>query len=255
MPPKQGQIFTIHMMRIIFYLISVSIIFLFFSSCSKGDIVKEPQFGSVLLKNMTIDNINVLQDEKTFTLTSGENLNFNTVSGRRRFQFYVADTLQADTVLAINAFAKHDYVLFRANSKSALHIYDTSLNGLATTAFPDSGTIKISFANLSSSLPDKVNVYVTTKTFIGNVQKEIQVGEFLLINSIFSGFKTITLGTGVSLRPQTQYTLTVKDPVDNHVLASSVITFPSNPTNGALVNTVYLLYLDGNNNVNILMSK
>jgi len=242
-------------MRINFYPILISVVFFCFSSCSKGDIVQEPHFGAVSVKNLTSEKINVLQGDKTSVLASGEVFNLNLVSGQQRFRFYVADTLQKDTALAVEPFVSQDYVLFKPGTSSSLKIYDTSLHGLATTALPDSGKVKISFGNFSTSLPGRVNIFLTTKTYAGNVQRDVQVGEFLDVKNTFSEFKIVPLGTGSSSRPQTLYSVTVMDPTDNHILATSTINFPNIQATGALVNSVFLLYLNANNDVNILMSK
>lgn len=217
--------------------------------------MQEPHFGAVSVKNLTSEKINVLQDDKSWELSSGTDFNLNLISGKQRFRFYVADTLQKDTILTVEPFLSHAYVLFKPSARFSLNIYDTSLNGLSTTTLPDSGKVKLSFGNFSSSLPGKVNIYLTTKTSVGNVQKDIQVGEFLDVKSAFSDFKTIILGTGPSSRPQTLYTVTVKDPIDNHIVATSIINFPNIQATGALVNSVFLLYLNANNDATILMSK
>lgn len=217
--------------------------------------MEEPKFGTISLKNRTTENVTVLQDEKKATLTSDEDFNFSVASGQRRFRFYLADILQKDTILTVEPFASHNYVLFKPNTRVDLQIYDSSLNGFSTLALPDSGKVKLSFANFSSSLPGKVNVYLTTKTYIGNVQKDIQIGEFLQVQNTFSEFKTILIGTGAGSKPQTLYSITIKDPVDHNIIGVATISFPNSAVTGALLSSVYLLYLDANNNINILMSK
>jgi hypothetical protein len=242
-------------MRIYFYLILIGVVLYSFSSCSKGEIVQEPRFGTVSVNNVTTESLYVVQDGQTATLAPGADFNFRLVSGQKRFRFYVGDTLQKDTMLTVEPFVSHAYVLFKPSAQFGLKILDTSLNGLDTTTLPDSGKVKLSFGNFSSSAPSKVDIYLTTKTYIANVQRDIQVGEFLEVKNAFSDFKTITLGTGSSSRPQTLYSVTVKDPIDHHIVATSTINFPNIQTTGALVHRVFLLYLDANNDVNILMSK
>lgn len=244
-------------MRIIFYLASSVLILFSLSSCSKGEIIKDPQFGSISITDRTTADIHVIQGNDSKFPLSGKNgsadANVNLVSGKNRFRFYEADLLLLDTSLFVEAFASHPYFMFRPNLNSALKIVDHQLNNFDKEQQPEAGFIKISLANFSKSLPDKVNIYVYTTTYIPYAFQQIQIGAFLNTSGSFSAFKKLILGKDQLSKSVDGFTLTIKDPANNTVLATSAFTLP------VAANGVYLLYLSDDiksaPTATILMSK
>ncbi|KIO77134.1 hypothetical protein TH53_10845 [Pedobacter lusitanus] len=244
-------------MRIIFYLILFTSIIFSLSSCSKGEVIKDPRFGSVSITDRTNANISVIQgDNYKFPLSgkgSDADQNISLVSGQNRFRFYEEDVLLLDTSISVEAFVLHPYFMFMSNANSVLRIVDAKLNNFDKEEKPDAGFIKISLANFSKFLPDKINVYVSTTTYIPYLNQPIQIGEFLNASGSFSGFKRLLLGKDQASRPVKDFLLTIKDRADQTVLATSTFTLPVETKN------VYLLYLSGDNlsslKVTTLMSK
>lgn len=240
-------------MRIKFYFIFSFLFLLIFSACSKGDVVKEPQFGMVTIKNLAPGNISAVQGENQTIPLNG--FSFNVLAGKSRFRFYESNALLLDTTLLIEPYLPNPYVLFRPALNFGLKIYDPGFHGLDKELLPDSGVVKMSFANFSSSLPGKVNIYLTAMNYTSNVPKEIQVGEFLNVNSSFSAFSKVTLAINQASQPQDIFSVLVKDPVDGKLLATTSFTLPTNVDTRLLQNSIYLLYLNPGNAVATLMSR
>lgn len=239
-------------MRINFYLILIPLLFSVLCSCTKGDLVKDPQFGTVSISNFALGNINVIQGKDQSFPADGTKK--GVIAGQSQFRFYESDKLLLDTALSVEPFVEHAYIMFRPTTNTDLKIYDSSLNGLNKEPLPDSGAVKISLANFSATLPNKVNIYLTTTTYILNNPQEIRVAEFINVDRSFSGFKKIVLGKDLSSLPQKTFSMSVKDPVDNKLLETLTIILPGSST-GALLKSVYLLYIDANSSPTILMSK
>lgn len=238
-------------MRIIIYLISIFLILFGVSSCSKGELISDPLFGYLSFSNFA-GSISVIEGADKKLGPDAKNVSM--VSGENRFRFYNADELQLDTLLKINPLTNNQYFIFKPNSNSSFRVLDLSFNGFDKQVLPDSGMVKISVANFSAILPDKVNIYLTTTTYSSNVLEQIQVGEFLNTNGSFSAFQTIRFGKNQLSRPQNLFVLTIKDPKDNKLLNTIPLTLPAIPT-GKLVSSVYVLYINADNNATILMSK
>ncbi|SDZ83208.1 hypothetical protein [Pedobacter hartonius] len=246
-------------MRKFFYLISLFIFSILFS-CSKGEPVQDPQFGDVSLVNSSSENIFIIQGDHTKLVNRGDNFALSIPSGKSRFKFYLKDTLTLDTVLPVKPYTGNIYTLFKPSANTDLRIIDDSLNGLNKEVIPDSGFLKISLANFSKSLPDKINIDIATTTYIPFSYRAIQVAENISVSSSFSPFKTIIIGVNqsTSLKVVNVFTLTVKDPINNSVLATIPLTIPSNissATAGKLIGSVFLIYINENGTASILMSK
>lgn len=244
-------------MRKIFYLISL-FIFSFLFSCSKGGPVQDPQFGNVLLLNSLSENIGIIQGDYTKLVTSGDSLVLNIPSGKSRFKFYLKDTLSLDTLLSVEPYVNNKRTLFKPSVNTDLRIIDNSLNGFNREVAPDSGFLKISLANFSKSLPDKINIDISTTTYTPFSLKPIQVAENINVSSSFSVFKTIKFGINQVSVPVTLFTLTVKDPSSNLILASIPLIIPLGQSSGTttrLVGSIFLLYINEDNVTSILMSK
>lgn len=243
-------------MRIIFYLISFILLSSCFSSCSKGSLVKDPQFGKISFVSSSPGQIDsIAGDNNKFKVNAGA---VSIVSGKSRFRFYLGKALLHDTLLSVEPFTTHIYTLFKPYSDSDLKIFDSSLNGLNKEIIPDSGLVKFSIANLSATLPAKVNVYISTTTYTPFSEKPIQVGEFLNVSSSFSEFHTIMVGVNQSSKAINKFTLTIKDAGNNSLLATAPLVLPVSATAGSIGNltaAIYLLYLGNSGTVNILMSK
>jgi hypothetical protein len=241
-------------MRIILYLTLAVLIFFSVFSCSKGSIVKDPQFGSMSLTNLTTGSLTAVEGEDNKVAVIGK-INLNLVSGKKRFRFYQNDTLMLDTNLSVEPYITHSYVAFRPYENIDLKVMDATLNGLDKEAMPDSGTVKISFANFSESLPNKVDIYLTTNTYTPNSLKEIQVGEFLNVSQSFSVFRNVALGKNVSGQPVSVFTVTIKDPISHSSLITNNLTLPITTTIDQQAAAVYILYLDAAGKAAILISK
>lgn len=243
-------------MRITYYLILFSLIFIYFSSCSKGDVIRDPQFGRISFVSPTPGQIDsIAGDRDKFTVNAGA---VSIISGKSRFRFYSEKVLLQDTLLSVEPFTTRTYTLFKPYTDSNLKIFDSSLNGLNKEVLPDSGFVKFSIANLSESLPGKVNVYISTTTYTPSSEKPIQVGELLNVSSSFSKFQTIMVGINQSSRVINKFTLTIKDAGNNSLLATIPLVLPVSTTAGTigqLTAGIYLLYLGNSGTVNILMSK
>lgn len=223
------------------------------SSCSKGNLVKDPAFGSFSISDFTAQKVAVVEGVNNKLTVPIANV--SVVSGDNRFRFYDNNILLLDTLLKIEAFKNHKYFMLRPNDKTRLRVFDDALNGFNQEALPAAGSVKISLANLSKALPDKVNVYVTTTTYKVPGSEEIGVGDFLKISASFSGFETLLVGKDQFLKPIKEFTLLIKDPNNQAVLFSTPLVLPVETA------TVYLIYLDdkGTDQTNIratlLMSK
>jgi len=240
-------------MRIILYSILSILVISSLLSCSKGSVFNDPKFGSILLTKISSSNFTIIQGENN-QLSVGNNV-INMISGNNRFRFYESDMLLLDTLLSVEPFVIHPYILFRPNQNKRLRIFDSSLNGLDKEGLPDSGNIKISLANFSSSLPDKVNVYLTTTTYTPTGLREVQVAEFLGVSGTFSVFQNIITGKNELLMPIDIFNLTIKDPADQKVLGTAVLSLADINSAGVLKRSVYLIYLNSESSANILMSK
>ncbi|RAJ36972.1 hypothetical protein LY11_00047 [Pedobacter cryoconitis] len=223
------------------------------SSCSKGKLVKDPAFGSFSISDFTSQKVTVVEgagNKLTVPITS-----VSLVSGENRFRFYDDTTLLLDTLLKLEAFKNHKYFMLRPNDKIKLRVFDDSLHGFNQETLPAAGSVKISLANFSKVLPDKVNVYITTTTYKGPGSEEIKVGDFLRLSASFSGFKTLLVGKDQFLKPIKEFTLLIKDSNDQAVLFSTPLSLPVETA------AVYLIYLDdkgtGQTNIRatLLMSK
>ncbi|MBB5634786.1 hypothetical protein HDE68_000671 [Pedobacter cryoconitis] len=241
-------------MRITFYFILFMLIITGVSSCSKGDLIKDPAFGSISISDFTSKKVTVIEGENNQLPVLGETVSL--LSGNNRFRFYDDKTLLLDTSLKIEPFKKHKYFILRPNNQSVLRVFDDSLNGFNQETFPTAGSVKISLANFSKSLPDKVNVYITTTTYRAPATEEIKVGEILKVSGSFSGFKTMLTGKDQFLKPIKEFTLTIKDSNDQAVLFTVPLVLPVETA------TVYLLYLEDKTGVTkpdiratLLMSK
>ena len=240
-------------MRIKFYQLIITLISTVFFSCSKGDSIKDPQFGNITIDNQASGVIHVLEGEDR-NLSSGT-VKISLVAGLHRFRFYDTNALLLDTLLSVEPFTTHNYFMVRPTLNSDLKIYDESLNKFNAEPLPDPGTVKISLANLSSSLPNKVNISITAITYNSNQPEEIQVGEFLNVNAKFSDFQLVTLGKDISSNPQSVYAISIKDTRNNEILATTSIDFPKVEGSQALLYDVYVIYFNGNNSAKILMGK
>lgn len=243
-------------MRIIFYLIAASLIFTCFSSCSKGDIVKNPQFGNISIVTSSLETFDIVQGDHNKFIVNAKAVSM--VSGKNRFRFYLKDILVKDTLLSVSPFKTQTYTLFKPDEDSNVRIFDSSFNGLDKEVLPDSGFVKFSLVNFSKSLPDKVDVYISTTTYIPFSEKPIQVGEFLNITRSFSEFHTLMVGVNQSSQAMNKFTLTIKNSGSNLTLATIPLVLPISATAGnlgKLTGSIYFLYLGNNNTVDILMSK
>lgn len=225
-------------------------------SCSKGTIVKDPQFGQVSFLSTSAEKIDIVKDGSTKIDADGTALRI--VSGNNRFRFFLKDQLLLDTSLSVEPYSLHAYTLFKPNESSTLKVYDATLNGLKTEVLPDSGFVKFSIANFSGSLPGKLNIYISTTTYTPNSDKPIEVGHFLNVNHSFPEFHKILLGINQSSQTTNTFTLTIKDTDNKGVLAIIPLVLPVGSTAGIvgkLTGSVYLLYIDDKNTASILMSK
>lgn len=224
---------------------------LIISSCTKGDIVNAPQFGRILVNKFSPEEIEIVKGD-------GEALKFgfvsNSISGSNRFRIYQTGSLLLDTQIYVKPYLTNNYIMFKPNQSSHPRILDTDYHGFSKEEYPDSGYIKLSLANFSTSLPNKVSISVSTTTYTPFTDKPIQVGEYLNISDAFSDFHRVACGTTSSSSRQNQFTLTVKDISGQLVLATFPLTIVNEVTPGKVNNTVYLVYLD-NNGATILMSK
>lgn len=240
-------------MRIIIYLISISLALLNICSCSKGDPVSDPGFGNLSIANFASGETRIIQGTDHEFIANGKN--FSLLSGKNRFRFYNADLLLLDTLLSVDAFEAHAYFMFRPAISSPLKIVDSRLNDFDKELKPDSGSVKISLANFSKSLPDRVNIYVLTSTYIPYALQPVQVGAWQNVSRSFSGFQKIKTGRDQSSRPVKEFTLVVKDPDDRAVLSTATFTLPLIPEPGKQASSVYLIYINGDGQVIPLMSK
>jgi hypothetical protein len=238
-------------MRITFYLIFSTIILLCFLSCSKGYPVQAPEFGKVTFKNFTAGKI-VITEGASNLLTEEK---VDLVSGKHRFRFYDKEVLLSDTSLNVEAFKFRTFFMFRPAESFAFKVFDTKLNGFEDEVSPPNGFLKISLANFSTSLPDKVNIYLTTTTYKAPLMQPIQIGEFLNVSSSFSGFKQVVLGMDNLLHPVKDFTLIIKDTANQQVLETRTFSLPLKPALFELEGNVFLLYADDHKGVPILMSK
>jgi hypothetical protein len=194
------------------------------------------------------------QDHKITDINLAKNL----PSGNNRFRFYTGETLLRDTLLSVEPYKTHVYTLFKPNANAQLKIFDSRLNGLDKELLPDSGFVKFSLANFSKSLPGKVNISISTQTYTPFSDKPIQVGEFLNVSNSFSGFHTVMVGVNQSSNAVNTFTLTIKNPDNNLVLATIPLVLPVSATAGSigkLTGSIYIIYLNDSSNATILMSK
>lgn len=242
-------------MRIIFYLITIILISTSIFSCSKGDLVNDPQFGKISIAAVVTEDINVVQgDDHKFTANGAE---FDIISGKNRFRFYTKQRLLLDTLFSVKPYQRSSFVIFKQNADSGLRVFDYDLNGFNKEAIPDSGFVKFSLVNLSKTLPRKVDAYINTTTYTPNSDKPIQVGKFLSVTSSFSAFQNIMIGKSQSSAQVNMFTLVIKDPVTENVLATVPLTLPflAAGINGQFISSIYIIYLDDNGAASILMSK
>lgn len=202
---------------------------------------------------------------ETFDVVQGDHNKFivnakavSMVSGKNRFRFYLKDRLVKDTSLSVSPFKTQTYTLFKPDEDSNMKIFDSSFNGFDKEVLPDSAFVKFSLANFSKSLPDKIDIYVSTTTYIPFSEKPIQVGEFLNITRSFSEFHTLMVGVNQSSQTMNKFSLIIKNSGSNLTLATIPLVLPISATAGSigkLAGSVYFLYLSSNNTVDILMSK
>ncbi|QNK61314.1 hypothetical protein H7F33_12130 [Pedobacter sp. PAMC26386] len=223
-------------MRITFYFILSMLAMLGVSSCTKGDLVKDPAFGSLSISDFTSKKITVVEGANNKLLVTGEYISLP--EGNNRFRFYDKNTLLLDTLLKIVPFQKHEYFMLRPNNQLNFQVFDDSLNGFDKETFSAAGSIKISLANFSKLLPDKVNVYITTTTYKGSGSEEIKVGEILKVSGSFSGFKILLIGKDQFLKPIKEFTLHIKDSNDQVILFTFPLVLPVEKA------SVYLIYLE-----------
>lgn len=238
-------------MRIIFYLISFIIISTCIFSCAKESLVNDPQFGNVSFVNAATETIDIKRDTSKF---KADGIKVSLPSGKNQFRFYAGDQLLKDTLLSVEPYTTHVYTLFKPDRSSALQIFDSGLNGFNKEILPDSGLVKFSIANFSASFPNKVNVYISTKTYTPNSDKTIQVGDFLNVSRSFSEFHTVMTGVNSSSNVVNAFTLIIKSTDNNTVLATIPLVL-STATGGKLSASVYLLYIRDMSSASILMSK
>ena len=242
-------------MRIIFNLLfCISAISLFYS-CSKGESVNDPRFGTTSISLATNEPITIVQGE-SHQVPNGTS--FGTLIGTNRFRFYNKSVLLLDTMLTTKPLITNSYVLFKPTANSRLRIFDSSFNDFDKEVLPDTSSVKFSMANFVESFPDKVDVSINSTNYTPNSDKPIQVGEFHNVTSSFSLFKLVSLGRGQDLKVVSAFTLIVKDPSTAVILATIPLTLPKGNTSetvGKLISRVYLLYLDNDGTAKIIMSK
>jgi hypothetical protein len=241
-------------MQKIHYLFFLAAVFLLIS-CSKGSVINDPQFGKVILINRTNAVLSAIEGEgNSFPVT--DNTSRNVVAGKRRFRFYDEQTLLADTNLSVEPFSDHRYVVFRSTEGADLKIYDTSLNGLNKETSPGPGSVKMSFANFNKSLPDRVDILLTTTTTTLGGSKDIQAGFIQGVSQSFSAFQKVDLGIAdVSGNPVRVFTLSIRDTETAKVLLSTSLSLPAIPGQSQLESSVYIIYLNATGTAGILMSK
>jgi hypothetical protein len=238
-------------MRINLYFLSGVLLSCMVLSCSKGSPVDNPAFGGLLFSPVSAEKIDVVagDDQKPLQLMNKVNL----ISGKNRFRFYISEDLVLDTMLNVKPFVVTDYYIFKPGDRDQLKIMDRQFNGLENEYLPDSGSVKLSIANLNYALPDKVNIVLSTTTFVNGIGREIQVGEFPNVSRSFSSFRKVLIGKAQLAGSTELIKITVKD-VNQNVIGTSSLTFPLGPGN-LLTNGVFLIYIGVNNASSILMSK
>lgn len=222
-------------------------------SCSKGSPVQDPAFGSLTFSYLTSENITVKANDDQKILPKGTAI--QSIAGKNRFRFYKDDVLLKDTLLSVEPFVNHDYFVFKPGQQDRLQVVDKALNGLKDELPPDSGTVKISFANLNYALPDKINIVVTTTTYVNNIEREIQVGEFLNVERSFSPFRVLAIGKGRGAGSFDTFRLSISDPSGPKILGTGTFILPLQSPNGTLINNILLVYLAAGNSANMLMSR
>lgn len=253
MPAIAGLLFHYsYAMRLLFYFITVLLFFSVTSSCTKGEPVKDPGFGTFSIQDFTLGSTRIT-DTQEQVIAAGTNISL--VSGKKKFRFYSADTLLLDTGLTITPFVQNYYYMFRPTLNRPLKIVDSHFNDFDKEISPDSGSVKISFAQFSGTFPGKVNIYLTTETYINNALQQIQVGEFENVSDLFSAYHHVVTGKNQSSRQINNFSLVIKDPVTGRVLLTSPLVLPAIASTGKLISSIYLIYLDANSKVTILMSK
>lgn len=240
-------------MRIKFYLLKFILLSTTLLSCSKGEFIKDPRFGSISFTNQSLQQINVIEGDEYKIPTDAAPVSL--LAGEHRFRFYDNTELVLDTPLMVDAFSNKNFYVVKTDKNAALKVFDSGFKDFSSISSPDSGMMKVSFANFSSLLPKRVNVYITTSHYQNNTPAEIQVGEFLDVNAEFSDFKVVPIGRGIGATQQNIYTIAVRSPQTNELLATSTVNFPRLPGVLALQYNVYMIYLNGENNAQILMSK
>ncbi|CAM4018754.1 hypothetical protein SAMN06265348_101222 [Pedobacter westerhofensis] len=226
-----------------------------FFSCSKGEANQDPEFGRLSIKDLTAGAVRVVEGENNKFPTSTDGNTFsNILSGKNRFRFYQADDLLLDTSLSVQPYVKNTFVMFKSGNNTDLKIFGSDFKGLDHETLPDPGIVKFSLANFSSTLPNKVNIYINTATYTPNTDKPIQVAQFLNVSTSFSDFQNIKLGITSDNGLVSQFTFIITDPINQTVLASLPVALPKDLDNH-LINTVFLFYVDSGGAVTILMSK
>lgn len=238
-------------MRINLYLTLCLLVSCILFSCSKGSPVDEPAFGGLLLTHFTFEKIDAIAGDDQKALLPGSNVNL--VSGKNRFRFYNNEVLLLDTMLNVKPYVVTNYYVFKPGDRDQLKILDRQFNGLEHETLPDSGSVKFSLANLNYALPDKVNIVLSTITYVNGIAREIQAGEFLNVSRSFSSFQKVLIGKGQIVGSTELIKITVKD-LNQNVIATSSVTFPVGPGN-LLTSSVFLIYIGVNNASTILMSK
>lgn len=236
-------------------LVTGAMLLLLLSACSKGSIVDEPVFGFISINKLAATEIKVIKGDTTVFSANG--VVFNALAGPNRFRFYEGEVLSLDTMLVATPNYNHPYVLFKPNGNTPIRIYDSKFNGFDKEVLPDTGFIKISIANFSEQFPAKVNVYITTNTIIDGRQQEIQTAEFLNVSGSFPPVTLAKLGSTTSGIFEHKLTLILKDPEMNTVLMTKDLILPTGAGKGSknLPYTVYLVYIDGKDAVQIMMNK
>lgn len=220
--------------------------------------MQDPQFGNVLLTNRLSEDLNVTKDEENKLLKRNDILQISTPMGKNRFRFYLASSLLLDTTLSVQPYEINKYTLFKPTRGANLVVLDDGFNSFKSEALPDPGFVKVSLANFSESLPDKVNIDVFTTTYTPFSLKTIQVGQMLSVSSSFSAYQTMLIGIDQSSRQINVFTLSIKDPVNNSVLATIPLTLPyasNTDIHNNFAAAVYLVYLNEQSVPSILMSK
>lgn len=239
-------------MRIFLYLILL-VISCFTFSCAKGDLINDPQFGRISITDFTDKRVTVFQGEmQPFEATGTE---YNLPSGKNRFRFYQNDILLLDTLLSVEPYHAHAFTMLKTDEESALRIFDPALNGFDNQILPDSGILKFSLANFSGKLPSKVNVYINTTT---GSSKVIQAGQFMNVSTSFSPFQDVKLGFNQLSNPVNQFSMIIKNPLNQEILATMPLTLPTGNSSGqanALSATVFIIYISPANTATIFMQK